>query len=127
MTNMCTVVRIYSNLTGTPSAGKVKFDLNLHSEIKMFNVNTKNAQKTADGSWVKATAFINISLPANTKSGVRKFGAISLKADKKGMAELIEYLKLDPANVSALMAEAVYDFQMADSDQDDSGFTLPKA
>jgi len=91
----------------------------------MFNVNTKNAQKTADGSWVKATAFINISLPANTRSGMRKFGAISLKADKKGISELIEYLKADPANVNALMAQAVYDFQMADSDQDDSGFTLP--
>ena len=84
------------------------------------------AKNKADESW-KAQAFINISLPAPTQSGVRKLGAIGLKIDKVGMAELIEFLNADPKNVEALMRTATFDFQLASTDVGATGFSLPTA
>ena len=89
----------------------------------MFN-KSGSAQNRADESW-KADGFINISIPAATQSGKRKLGAIALKGDKKGMAELLAFLAANPANVVALMETATFDYQSASSESDDSGFILP--
>lgn len=93
--------------------------------MALFNM-PGSAKNKADESW-KAQAFINISLPAPTQSGVRKLGAIGLKIDKVGMQELIEFLAADPKNVQALMATATFDFQLASTDVGASGYSLPTA
>jgi hypothetical protein len=93
--------------------------------IMAFNENAApdNVEKIGSNSdkW-KAKAFINIFLPTEN-GGRRKLGSLKLQGNSTSEAELIEYLREDPSRVTAVMAGAEIDFQMAEA-KAGTGFKL---
>lgn len=85
---------------------------------------TQSADNRANAQW-KNDAFINVYLPTGD-GGKKKLGSIGLKIRKSAEAELINFLKADPSNVTKLLATAEVDFQMVDGSTS-AGFALPTA
>jgi hypothetical protein len=89
----------------------------------MFN-KPNTAKNRADDSW-KAQAFLNLSLPFDNEAGKQKIGSIPLKADRKGIDDLIAFLNADPKNVESLRDMLILDFQLAETEEGTGGFILP--
>ena len=84
-----------------------------------FNTNTAAAQ--ANDDW-KAQAFLNIWLPTKA-GGRRKVGAIPLKTNRAGDAQLIEFLSGGEDALRSLVNKLEFDFQLSGGNPD-SAFDL---
>ena len=87
----------------------------------MFDLeNNSNVSRLPQrGKKWEADAFLNLHLPAGTETGRKKVGAIPLRVENKGEAQLIELLKTNPEALPDIIAKMVEvarpeDFQLAD-------------
>ena len=76
----------------------------------------------------KPDAYVNAYLPSVKRDGTvgrAKLGSIKLYISKQNDSKLVEYLTADPSRIVTLMADAEFDFQLAEAPVG-TGFILPE-
>jgi hypothetical protein len=83
---------------------------------------SQSQQNPRNENW-KADAFLNVYLP--TTDGRGKIGAIPLRVSREREAQMIEWLRKDPANLEKLAGNGLAIYEFVDMQgQGNNGFIL---